>query len=103
MMTLIGNKSALGEVGYVEERQLSRGRELVFYTLFDLGTTAGQVTIEGAHDAAFTGTWASLSKVNWAAGNRVHHTAVTGVHAAVRVRVSIGIANGTVSVYAIGN
>jgi hypothetical protein len=33
----------------------------------------------------------------------VHHTAVTGVHAAVRVRVSIGIANGTVSVYAIGN
>ena len=41
--------------------------------------------------------------MNWAAANRVHIAAITGAHMVVRVRISVAIVGGTVSVYGLGN
>lgn len=75
-------------------------QELAFYVLFDVGTTAGQVVIETAHDPQFTGTWDRLYAVNWLEANRVHHVAVTGVHLAIRARISSAVLGGTSRVLA---
>ena len=83
--------------------QLSRVRELTLYVKFSPSTTSGVVTLEAAHDAAFTGTWSSIATATWAVTNSVLHTSTTGAHMAVRARISTVIAGGTVDVIAIGN
>lgn len=82
---------------------LSRIREGAFYVIFSAGTTAGVVEIEGAHQTGFTGTWSNLATVTWAAADRVHRVNYTGVHLALRARISTAIAGGTVSVEFVGN
>ena len=100
---LINGQSAANTVGLIPKAQVSNVRELAFYVHFGTGTSAGQVVVECAHSIDFTGTWANLATVNWAAANRVHNVAITGVHLAVRVRISTEITGGTVTVYGIGN
>lgn len=92
-----GNSTVLGP------GVLSRIRELAIYVVFGVGTTAGVVEIEGAYREDFTGTWSNIATVSWAAADRVHLSAVTGVHQAVRLRVSTTVLGGTMDAYALGN
>lgn len=78
-------------------------QEWTIYVVFDQDTTSGVVTIEAAHRADFGGTWHSLSTVTWAVANSVQLVSVTGVHQAVRARISTVIGGGTVDVFAVGN
>lgn len=64
---------------------------------FGAGTSAGAVVVEGAADPSFTGTWAVLATISWAAADRAHETFISGSFIARRVRVSTGIVGGTVS------
>lgn len=100
---LIAQGSAEDVAGSLGKVLVSAVRELAVYVVFSPGTSAGAVAIKGAHDLDFTGTWANIGTVTWAAANRVHHVAVTGVHLAVRARISTAIEGGTVDVLAVGN
>lgn len=100
---ILNAQSAANTVGLISGDIVRSVRELAFYVHFGTGTSAGQVVVECAHSIDFTGTWANLATVNWAAANRVHNVAITGTHLAVRVRISTEIAGGTVDVYGTGN
>ena len=95
--------SALDAARIIPRQVISNVRESALYVVFGPGTTAGSVVVEAAHADDFTGTWANLATVNWAAANRVHIAAITGAHMVVRVRISVAIVGGTVSVYGLGN
>jgi len=100
---LLVDQSALGVIGIIPAHIMKSVRELAIYTLFGALTSAGAVIIEGAHDADFTGTWAVIATVTWAAANRVHLSAITGVHKVVRVRISDAIVGGVVNVFAVAD
>lgn len=101
--TLFAAKSTLDTSGALGPGILSQIRELSVYIVFGPGTTAGAITIEGAHDETFAGAWAPLKTVAWQQANRVHHVAVTGVHTVVRARISTAIENGDASAIAVAN
>jgi len=82
---------------------LSQVQEGVFYTIFGPNTTAGVVTIEGAHATDYTGTWSNIATITWATTDTVHRTNYTGAHLAIRARISTVISGGTVSVEFLGN
>jgi flavin-binding protein dodecin len=75
---------------------LARCRESVIYIVWT-SVDAGQVTVETAHDLSYGGTWAPLAVVN-ATGvyTRIDVVQVTGIHAALRTRISNDIINGLV-------
>lgn len=99
---ILSGKTALNEVGAVNADQLPNCTEVAVYVKFSAGAAAGVVLLEGSHDANFTGTWATVGTVNWVAADRVHLLAVTGVHKALRVRISSAITGGTADAYAMG-
>lgn len=78
-------------------------RELCIYAVFGAGTTAGTVVVEGSHDPDYTGAWVNIGTMAWSAASTVKKTSITGVHRAVRVRISVAIVNGSCDAYAIGN
>ena len=80
----------------------SRIRETTFVVSFGVGTTAGVVTIESAAHKDYTGTWASLGTVTWANANAAQSVSITGVHLALRARISTTIVDGTVDVDVVG-
>ena len=87
-------------IGIIDGRQM---RELAVYVVFGTGCSAGAVVVEESPVADYTGTWANLATVNWAAASRVHAVHVTGVHLATRIRISTAIVGGTIDVYVIAN
>lgn len=99
---VISAKTALNEVGSAPADQVANLRETVAHVVFSAGAAAGTVLIEGAHDAGYSGTWATLATINWAAASRVHQANITGVHLALRARISSAITGGTVDVYLTG-
>jgi len=70
-----------------------------FYVVFGAGTSAGIITIEAAHSATYSGTWASLGTVAWAAASSVKSITVQGSHMALRARISTAAVGGTIDVY----
>ena len=78
---------------------MSQCRETAVFIQWSLTSTAGVVKVESAHDAAYTGTWATLATVTWAAANKEDLVQITGTHGALRTRISTTIADGTVSTW----
>ena len=76
--------------------------EGVLYTTFSPGCTAGVVKHETAPYEGYTGTWANLDTVTFATANTTHRTNFTGVHGALRSRISTAIEDGTVTVDFLG-
>lgn len=101
--TLWTGQAAQNTAGVVDQTVLGNIQQLAFYVRFGPGTSAGVVTLEGAHDPTYAGTWASLATITWAAAERVHYAAVTGVHRAIRLRISTAVVGGTCDAYVIGN
>lgn len=96
-------KSAQDEAAVIQPQIVKNARELAIYVVFGAGTSSGAVVIEASHDPEYSGTWANLATVNWAAATKVHEVSVTGVHKAVRMRISTVIAGGTVDGWAVAN
>lgn len=65
------------------------------YAIFGAGTTAGTFVVEASHDPAYTGVWANLATLVWAAASSIKSATIVGAHNALRVRVSVAIVNGS--------
>lgn len=92
--------SALNAVSTVlRSSEVGSAEWTTFYAVFGAATSAGVITIEAAHSPTYSGTWASLGTITWAAANRVHSLTVQGSHMALRARISTAIVGGTVDVY----
>lgn len=77
--------------------------EYGIYVEFSAGSGAGTVLIETASDPSYSGTWAVLATVNWAAASKSHYTALTNSVRVLRARISSAVTSGTVSVRIIAN
>lgn len=100
---LLAAKSAQDVVGVVQRDMPAKIRELGIYVVFGTGTTAGTILVESAHDPDYTGTWATVATIAWSAATKVGYAAITGVHRALRVRISVAVVNGTVDAYGVAN
>jgi len=100
---LLDGKSAMNAEGKLGPVEVANIQELTNYIVFGAGSSAGAVVIESAHDKDFTGTWHNLATVTWAAASRVHEVQITGLHNAIRHRISVAIVGGTVDSYIMGN
>lgn len=87
--------SAENDAVTVGPADMSRVRETTVYVEFGPNTSAGVVTIEAAPYQEYTGTWAQVTTISWAAANRAHYASVTGVHLALRARISTTVVGGT--------
>ena len=79
-----------------------RAKEWCCYAEWGTGTTAGVITVESAPHDAYTGTWQSLGTLTWTAADRIDQLNFTGLHGALRFRVSTPVTGGTVRVWAGG-
>ena len=102
LRTIIDAKTAQNEVGYYPDLYNGKYIESTLYVVFDSSAAAGAVVIETAHSRDYAGTWANIGTVTFASASKEHYVSVTGVFAAVRVRISSAITSGTISAYAIG-
>lgn len=82
---------------------MSRCRETAIYIEWSAGVTAGSVVVESAFNQAYAGTWANLATVSWTSASRVDIVQITGVHGALRTRLSVGIVGGTVNTWVVCN
>lgn len=100
----IGLAPSSGLSPYVDGSMVGLSLEYTFHVLFATGSNAGQITVETCHDPAFTGTWAEVATVDYAAANTVHYVSLTGCFRALRVRISTAIGGGgTASVWCIAS
>jgi hypothetical protein len=83
---------------------MARCRESAVYIDWGTGVTSGAIKVETAVDANYTGTWAPLATVTFA-GTAPNQDVVqiTGVHWAVRTRISTVLAGGTVNTWLVCN
>lgn len=100
---LITDQSALDTVGVIGPGRGSQVREITLYATFGQGTSLGTVVLEAAPHSDYSGTWANLGTIAWSAANKVGSLSVTGVHLAIRARISVAVVGGTVNVDIIGN
>ncbi len=100
---LIEALTAANAKGTVNVSDMAQLTEVAFYIEFDHTSAAGQVLIETASETTYTGTWAILATVNWAAIDKCHYVAVTGAFRALRARIASAITSGTVNVRMVGN
>lgn len=95
---LLSAQSALNTVANLDVVAGSKAEGTLIIVTFSAGTSAGVVLVEGAASPNFTGTWATLATITWAAANRAHETFISGAFLARRVRISTAIVGGTVNV-----
>lgn len=81
----------------------ARAREMTFYVLGSTGVSAGEVTLEEAHDPAYAGTWQAIGAPMVVTGNAVAVRRLRGACRAVRARITTAIVGGTVTVLLMGS
>lgn len=100
---LINTKSASGQTGTVGG-PMANCRETAIYVDWGAGVASGVVTVETAVDQNYTGTWAPLSVVTFAAtAPKQDVVQITGVHWAIRTRISTIVAGGTINTWLVCN
>lgn len=95
---LLTAQSALDTAALLDRTSGNKAEGTLIVVTFGPGTTGGVVVIEGAATDNFTGTWAVLATITWAAANRAHETFISGAFLSRRVRISSAILTGTVDV-----
>lgn len=84
--------------------QMGFCRESAIYVSWSTGVSSGAVTIESAVDETYASTWAPLQVVTYTSGSpKQDIVQITGVHWALRTRVSTVLAGGTVSTWLVCN
>lgn len=101
--TLLSAVSALNTAATVTVTAPAVCRETAIYVQWSAGTSAGAVKVESADDASYAGTWAPLATDTWTAVSSEDIIQITGVHRALRTRISTAIVGGTVSTFAVCN
>ena len=77
----------------------ARASEWVVHAEWLAGTSAGAVTVESAPYEGYTGTWQSIGTLTWSAASKADGLNFTGLHGAIRMRVSTTVVGGTVRVH----
>jgi len=95
---LLNGASASGASATVGAGFMPRCRETVVYIQWGTNNSGG-VTIETAHDASYTGTWAPLAVVAWTANTKEDVVQITGIHNAIRTRISTVLGAGTLNTW----
>lgn len=72
---------------------------IVYYCVWSSTVSSGQVLVESAHDAAFTGIWAKIATFDFSQPNKCDVFSFSGPYTAHRCRVSAIIGNGTVDIF----
>jgi hypothetical protein len=78
---------------------------LTVYILFGTGTTAGTVQLQSApyHDYPGSNVWANEgSAIAWAAADSTKALHIDGVYGALRLDITVAVANGTIRAWVIG-
>jgi hypothetical protein len=101
--SLLLNASMVGDSATIGPDRLSHIQELALYVVFSKEAMGGRVIIEGAHLPGYPGRWVPLGDVEWVSSDAVEYRAVTGVHLAIRVRITEAPVGGAISVYGIAN
>lgn len=96
---LLDAKATIDTASGIGQSEASRASNSVHIIVFGAGVGAGAVVVESSHDPAYTGAWALLATVTFAAATKAHEVAVAGPHMALRHRISVGITGGTVDSY----
>lgn len=100
---LIDTKSALS-TAVADGSHGGNCRESAVYVDWGTNVTSGAVTVETAVDQNYTGTWAPLQVVTFSAtAPKQDVVQVTGVHWAIRTRISTVVAGGTINTWLVCN
>lgn len=78
---------------------------LTVYILFGSNTTAGTVQLQSApfHDYSGANVWANEgSAIAWAVADSTKALHIDGVYGALRLDISVAVANGTIRAWVIG-
>lgn len=89
-------------IGYAPADQVANLRETVVLVEFSAGTSVGTVLVEAARSNDYAGTWATIATIAWSAASSVKQANITGVHLALRLRISVAVVGGTVDGYITG-
>lgn len=101
---LLSAKSTLNAAALVGSSYMGQCRETAIYVDWGTGVASGAVQIETAVDDNYTGTWAPLQLVTFAAAAPKQDVVqITGVHWAIRTRISTVLAGGTVNTWIVCN
>lgn len=100
---LLVAKSALN-TAVADGGHMANCRESAIYLDWGTGVTSGAVTIETAVDQNYTGTWAPLLVQAFAAtAPKQDVVQITGIHWAIRTRISTVLAGGVVNTWLVCN
>lgn len=95
--TATGNGTAVGS-------PMTNCRESAVYVSWLTGVASGVVTVESADNTGYTGTWASLAVVTYASGApKEDIVQITGIHGALRARISTAVTGQGVTVRLVCN
>lgn len=97
---LVNATTGSAVVGRLAPQQCRAG---VVYVNWGAGTGAGSVIVESANASTYAGTWFPVATVAWSAASKTDLVALTGVHGAIRTRISVTVTGGTVSTYFLCN
>jgi hypothetical protein len=100
MIETILLKAATSGSGTVEAFPVAK--QLTFYVIWSPGVTAGQVVIETADDANYSGTWAGPLGTASAGSDKTDIVQLNGIFRFVRARISTPVAGGNVTVKVYG-
>ena len=98
-----GALTAVNDALTANDADVANCSEFGVYVAFDHTSAAGTVLIETAPQSSYTGLWAVLATITWAAIDKVHYAALTNVVGALRARVSSTVTSGTATVDIMGN
>lgn len=96
---MLTSASTLNTASVVGAGFMPRCRETAIYAQWGAGVTTGTIVVESAHDQAYTGTWANMATVAWTSQLKEDIVQITGVHNAIRTRVSGALAGGTINTW----
>jgi hypothetical protein len=90
-------------VAVLPDDYIGRYVESTFYVVWNHTSGAGSVVVETAHSPSYTGTWANLATANWSAIDKITSISISGVYAAVRVRIATAVTSGAVDVWVLAS
>lgn len=98
-VTFSGDAQAVNSAWYLPASLAGQSIEYTFYVQFSAASAAGTVLVETSFpkDGSYSGTWATIATITWAANTSQKYASVTGVFSALRLRVSSTVTSGTVS------
>lgn len=99
----VNDSGSVSAIGFPDDLNIERARETIAYVGFRANCTAGVIAIEEAPYVGYTGTWVSIGSVTFSAADKMHRVASTGIHSAIRARVTTAVDGDGADVWIVAN